>query len=109
MLQEFKRKSSMEAELRTLRAIGPMEEKLRAACNAPDATFSSAIKVCYLFCSFGLSYLYAQSFPSTFHHFSNASPLQVLDGMVAEYDAQVSGPFKYQKLVQFLQKRYAVL
>lgn len=49
------------------------------------------------------------SFPSTYHHFSNASLLQVLDGMVAEYDAQVSGPFKYQKLVQFLQKRYAVL
>jgi len=47
VLQEFKRKSSMEAELRCLRAVGTMEERLRNACNAPEATFSSVIKVCY--------------------------------------------------------------
>lgn len=35
--------------------------------------------------------------------------LQVLDAMGAEYEAQASGSFKYQKLVQFLQKRYAVM
>lgn len=73
--EEFKRKSSMEAELRCLRAVGTMEERLRNACNAPDATFESVIKI--------------------------------LDGMVAEYETQVSGPVKYQKLVQFLQKSLA--
>lgn len=73
--EEFKRKSSMEAELKCLRAVGTMEEKLRSACNAPDATFESVIKV--------------------------------LDGMVAEYVAQVSGSVKYQKLVQFMQKSLA--
>ena len=73
--EEFKRKTSMEAELRCLRAVGTMEERLRNACNAPEATFESVIKV--------------------------------LDGMVAEYEAQVSGPVKYQKLVQFLQKSLA--
>lgn len=35
----------MEAELKCLRAVGTMEEKLRSACNAPDATFESVIKV----------------------------------------------------------------
>jgi hypothetical protein len=37
----------MEAELRCLRAVGTMEERLRNACNAPEATFSSVVKVCY--------------------------------------------------------------
>lgn len=46
-MQEFKRKSSMEAELKCLRAVGTMEEKLRNAVNAPDATFESVIKVWY--------------------------------------------------------------
>ncbi|XP_024393848.1 uncharacterized protein [Physcomitrium patens] len=70
--EDFKRKSSMEAELKCLRAVGIMEEKLRNACNAPDATFESVTKV--------------------------------LDEMVVEYESQVSGLFKYQKLVQFMQK-----
>jgi hypothetical protein len=43
----------MEAELRCLRAVGTMEERLRNACNAPDATFESVIKVCYWFPFFG--------------------------------------------------------
>lgn len=37
----------MEAELRCLRAVGTMEERLRNACNAPEATFESVIKVWY--------------------------------------------------------------
>lgn len=46
--QELKRKTSMEAELKCLRAVGTMEERLRNACNAPDATFDNVIKVCWL-------------------------------------------------------------
>ena len=45
-IQELKRKTSMEAELKCLRAVGTMEERLRNACNAPDATFDNVIKVC---------------------------------------------------------------
>jgi hypothetical protein len=43
--QEYKRKSSMEAELKCLRAVGSMDERLRNACNTPNATFDSVVKV----------------------------------------------------------------
>lgn len=59
-LQELKRKSSMEAELRCLRAVGTMEEKLRNACNAPDATYESVIKVCTRF--FSLVFVFVRKF-----------------------------------------------
>jgi hypothetical protein len=32
--------------------------------------------------------------------------LQVIDGLVAEYDVSATGSLKWQKLVTFLQKRY---
>ena len=35
----------MEAELKCLRAVGNMEERLRNACNAPNASFGSVLKV----------------------------------------------------------------
>lgn len=38
----------MEAELKCLRAVGTMEERLRNACNVPNATFDSLIKVRWL-------------------------------------------------------------
>jgi len=43
--QDYKRKSSMEAELKCLRAVGSMDERLRNACNTPNATFDSVVKV----------------------------------------------------------------
>jgi hypothetical protein len=43
--EDYKRKSSMEAELKCLRAVGSMDERLRNACNTPNATFDSVVKV----------------------------------------------------------------
>jgi hypothetical protein len=43
--QDYKRKSSLEAELKCLRAVDSMDERLRNACIAPNATFDSVVKV----------------------------------------------------------------
>lgn len=43
----------MEAELNCLKEVGSMEERLRNACNAPDATYDSIVKViCWFVVSF---------------------------------------------------------
>lgn len=35
----------MDAELKCLRAVGSLEERMRNACHAPNATFESVVKV----------------------------------------------------------------
>lgn len=40
-----KRKMMMDAELKCLRAVGSLEERMRNACHAPNATFESVVKV----------------------------------------------------------------
>jgi hypothetical protein len=42
----------MEAELKCLRAVGSMEERMRNACNAPNASFDSVVKAKYITPSF---------------------------------------------------------
>jgi hypothetical protein len=42
----------MEAELKCLRAVGSMEERMRNACNAPNASFDSVVKAKYTTLSF---------------------------------------------------------
>jgi hypothetical protein len=50
--EEYKRNISMEAELKCLRAVGSMEERMRNACNAPNASFDSVVKAKYTTLSF---------------------------------------------------------
>lgn len=43
--QDYKRRVSTEAELKCLRAVGSLEERMRNACNAPNASYVSVVKV----------------------------------------------------------------
>ncbi|KAG0631284.1 hypothetical protein M758_1G241000 [Ceratodon purpureus] len=43
--EAYKRKLLMDAELKCLRAVGSLEERMRNACHAPNASYESVIKV----------------------------------------------------------------
>ncbi len=66
----------MEAELKCLRAVGSMEERMRNACNAPNASFDSVVKAKYttLF-SFILIYCLHFVPPLQMHHTIHHFPL----------------------------------
>lgn len=61
----------MEAELKCLRAVGSMEERMRNACNAPNASFDSVVKAKYttLFLFyFNLLFAFSSSSANAPHH-----------------------------------------
>ncbi|KAJ7525877.1 hypothetical protein O6H91_17G071400 [Diphasiastrum complanatum] len=70
--EEYKKQVSMQSELKCVRAIETMEDKLRAASHTPSATFGST--------------------------------LDLLNGLLLEYDQVAFGSSKWQKLVKFLQQ-----
>jgi hypothetical protein len=43
--QSHKRKLMMDAELKCLRAVGSLEERILNACHAPNASYESVVKV----------------------------------------------------------------
>ncbi|MCO5582076.1 hypothetical protein L7F22_035967 [Adiantum nelumboides] len=72
--EEYKRKVSTESELKCVKAIETMDEKLRAACHAPGATLDQA--------------------------------LQVLNGLLVEYEQNTFGATKWKKMAKFLQQSF---
>ncbi|KAJ7539848.1 hypothetical protein O6H91_11G111700 [Diphasiastrum complanatum] len=68
----YKKKFSMESELKCVRAVDAMEDKLRAASHSPSATYENA--------------------------------LDLINGLVLEYDQVAFGSSKWQKLSKFLQQ-----
>ena len=45
IIQDYKRNSFLEADLRSTQTIQNMERKLRAACHVPDAKIEGVIQV----------------------------------------------------------------
>ncbi|KAI5059872.1 hypothetical protein GOP47_0024292 [Adiantum capillus-veneris] len=72
--EEYKRKVSTEAELKCVKAIETMDEKLRAACHSPAATLDQV--------------------------------LQVLNGLLVEYEQNTFGVTKWKKMAKFLQQSF---
>lgn len=72
--EEYKRKVSTEAELKCVKAVEIMDEKLRAACHSPAATLDQV--------------------------------LQVLNGLLLDFEQNTFGPTKWKKMAKFLQQSF---
>lgn len=72
--EEYKRKVSTEAELKCVKAVEIMDEKLRGACHSPSATLDQV--------------------------------LQILNGLLLEYERNTYGPTKWKKMAKFLQQSF---
>jgi hypothetical protein len=112
-LEDHKRVANVEAYSRCCNAIEDMGKKLWALPCSQDANIGDMIKVLFFFCL-------KLTFPSQYSRHSKAScratlshyiinivvicMKQALDTAVAEYEASINGPMKWQKLSSFLRE-----
>ncbi|KAK7327819.1 hypothetical protein VNO77_21911 [Canavalia gladiata] len=86
--EDYKRNAYMEADLQCSNAVQSMEKRLRAACNASDAKIDNVAKdICFWFVD-------------------EVIAVQVLDGLLCEYENSIQGSGKWQKLAIFLQQSF---
>jgi len=109
--------ANVEAYSRCCNAIEDMGKKLWALPCSQDANIGDMIKVLFFFCL-------KLTFPSQYSRHSKAScratlshyiinivvicMKQALDTAVAEYEASINGPMKWQKLSSFLRERFSL-
>ncbi|XP_045823511.1 guanylate-binding protein 4 [Trifolium pratense] len=75
--EDYKRNAFMEADVKCSNTIHSMEKRLRAACNACNASDAKIDNVA-----------------------------KVLDALLSDYDKSIQGPGKWQKLAVFLQQSF---
>ncbi|KAK9227438.1 hypothetical protein WN943_012491 [Citrus x changshan-huyou] len=109
--EDHKKNVYMEADIRCSSAIQSMERKLRAACHSLDASIDNVVKVSIPYSGLTVRPLGLFGLLSGFVVLLEYLPLdliesvmQVLDGLISEYETSCHGPGKWQKLAMFLQQ-----